>query len=134
MAHFLGASGATTFLKAVASAGATPGADLLPDAAAANRSVFYDPSGRAAQRGADLPVLRDPDKPAGGAARRHRREPDHRPRRRLGTSPPLIRGLPFDGGQLSMPMAAMLNLFALSALKLLGPTTPAPGSSSLLSL
>ncbi len=46
MAHFLGAGGATTFLKAVASAGATPGADLLPDAAAANRSVFYDPSGR----------------------------------------------------------------------------------------
>jgi len=42
MAHLLGAGGATTFLKAVESKGGTVAADLLPDAAAANRNIFYD--------------------------------------------------------------------------------------------
>jgi hypothetical protein len=42
MAHFLGASGATTFLKAVETKGSTVAADLLPEAAAANKSIFFD--------------------------------------------------------------------------------------------
>jgi hypothetical protein len=45
LAHFLGADGAARFLTAL---GATPeasAAPLFPDAAAANRSVFYDRSG-----------------------------------------------------------------------------------------
>ncbi len=42
LANFLGAGGATTFLKALQTNGATPAADLLPEAAANNRSVFYD--------------------------------------------------------------------------------------------
>jgi hypothetical protein len=42
MAHFLGAGGATTFLKALATKGNTAAADLLPDAAAANPGIFYD--------------------------------------------------------------------------------------------
>lgn len=42
MAHFLGAGGATTFLKAVERQGSTVAADLLPDAAAANHNIFYD--------------------------------------------------------------------------------------------
>lgn len=42
MAHFLGTGGATTFLKAVESKGSTVAADLLPDAAAANRGIFFD--------------------------------------------------------------------------------------------
>jgi Transglycosylase SLT domain len=42
MAHFLGASGATSFLKAVESKGGTIAADLLPEAASANRAIFYD--------------------------------------------------------------------------------------------
>jgi len=42
MAHFLGASGASAFLKAVETKGDMVAADLLPEAAAANRSVFYD--------------------------------------------------------------------------------------------
>jgi hypothetical protein len=46
-AHFLGASGAGSFLKAVQRDGGAPAADLFPDAAAANRAVFYDASGRA---------------------------------------------------------------------------------------
>jgi len=47
MAHFLGAGGATQFLKALDSKGNMPAAKLLPDAAAANPSIFYDSAGRA---------------------------------------------------------------------------------------
>jgi len=47
MAHFLGAGGATQFLMALDSKGDTSAAKLLPDAAAANPSIFYDGSGRA---------------------------------------------------------------------------------------
>lgn len=42
MAHFLGAAGATDFLKAVETKGNTIAADLLPEAAAANKAIFYD--------------------------------------------------------------------------------------------
>ena len=42
MAHFLGAGGATEFLKAMRSNASAIAADLLPDAAAANHAVFYD--------------------------------------------------------------------------------------------
>src|SRR5258708_2024111 len=45
MAHFLGASGAGKFLSALDAAPGTSGAKLLPDAAAANRGVFYDAQG-----------------------------------------------------------------------------------------
>lgn len=47
MAHFLGAGGATEFLKALGTGGNTIATKLLPDAAAANPSIFYDASGRA---------------------------------------------------------------------------------------
>ena len=47
MAHFLGASGATKFLTAVQKTPEKTGAELLPEAAAANRGAFYDKSGRA---------------------------------------------------------------------------------------
>ena len=46
-AHFFGPHGAAQFLRARDANGAAPGADLLPDAAAANRAVFYAPDGRA---------------------------------------------------------------------------------------
>jgi len=42
LAHFLGAGGDTRFLKAVEKNANTPAADLMPQAAAANRWVFYD--------------------------------------------------------------------------------------------
>ncbi len=42
LAHFLGAGGATRFLRAVDQNGQTPAATLLPEAANANRAVFYD--------------------------------------------------------------------------------------------
>lgn len=44
LAHFLGPGGARTFLKA---AGNAIAAQVLPKAAASNRSIFYDKSGRA---------------------------------------------------------------------------------------
>lgn len=47
LAHFLGAGGAARFLRTVANDGDVSGAELLPEAAAANPAVFYDRSGRA---------------------------------------------------------------------------------------
>ncbi len=47
LAHFLGAQGATSFIRQIESDGAAKAADLLPQAAAANRSVFYDDGGQA---------------------------------------------------------------------------------------
>ena len=41
LAHFLGAGGATSFLRAMQSDPAASAAALLPDAAAANRAIFY---------------------------------------------------------------------------------------------
>lgn len=133
LAHFLGAGGATAFLKTLSSNGSTAGADLLPDAAAANPAVFYGASGQklsiaeiygnfARRITADAQQLAS-SAPAAGTTT---------------TASPfgissLIQGLGFDGAQLSPSMAAMLNLFALSALKLLSPAAPplAPGLRSL---
>jgi hypothetical protein len=42
MAHFLGAGGASQFLRALEKNGATPAAKLLPEAAASNRGVFFE--------------------------------------------------------------------------------------------
>ncbi|MDX1921869.1 MAG: transglycosylase SLT domain-containing protein [Alphaproteobacteria bacterium] len=47
MAHFLGAGGASTFLKKMHAAPNAPAADFLPEAADANPSVFYSKTGRA---------------------------------------------------------------------------------------
>lgn len=45
MAHFLGSGGATTILRAVQTNPNASAAELLPKAAAANRTVFYDKEG-----------------------------------------------------------------------------------------
>lgn len=45
MAHFLGTSGAAKFLSALDATPNAPAASLMPDAAAANRGVFYDSDG-----------------------------------------------------------------------------------------
>lgn len=47
MAHFLGAGGASRFLSALSRSPATKAADLLPEAAAANRTIFYTKDGQA---------------------------------------------------------------------------------------
>lgn len=46
LAHFLGAGGATDFLTAMRGNPQAKAANLLPEAAAANRNVFYDANGR----------------------------------------------------------------------------------------
>jgi hypothetical protein len=51
LAHFLGAGGATAFLRAHDADPAAPAAPLLPDAAAANRPIFYAADGRARSLG-----------------------------------------------------------------------------------
>ena len=124
LAHFLGAAGATALLQAVAHNGDAVAAGLLPRAAAANRSVFFDDGGRArsvaeiyrsfahridseAQRLSDASAAANIDSAAPAGA------------------PDFVRRLGFDGRQLSQPMLAMLNALALSALQLLADPRPA---------
>ncbi|HVJ51395.1 MAG TPA: transglycosylase SLT domain-containing protein [Aliidongia sp.] len=47
LAHFLGAQGATDFVKQITHDGSAKAAEILPQAAAANKSVFYDSNGDA---------------------------------------------------------------------------------------
>ncbi|HXQ53207.1 MAG TPA: transglycosylase SLT domain-containing protein [Stellaceae bacterium] len=126
MAHFLGAGGATQFLRALESDGATPAADLLPDAAANNRGVFYDGAtgraksvaeiyrtlgGRIEQQANDFAGLAgDGDAvqgdmnetlPASG-----------------GAAPSVSRRFDFAGLHLSQPVAAMLDTLTLVALRI----------------
>jgi hypothetical protein len=134
MAHFLGANGAIAFLKAAGSAGGTPAADLLPAAAAANPGVFYDASGRklsvAEIYGNFTRRINDAAQQAAAAGPAPLAASTSTP----GVST-LISSLGFDGKELTTPLAAMLNLFALSALKLLNPLPAAaplaPGLRSL---
>jgi soluble lytic murein transglycosylase-like protein len=57
LAHFLGSGGARTFLAALAAEPGRPAAALLPQAAAANRPIFYD-SGRARSVGEVMELMR----------------------------------------------------------------------------
>jgi hypothetical protein len=128
LAHFLGAGGATTFLKAVSSAGTTAAADLLPDAAAANRAVFYD-TGTGRPRSVAEIYQSFTSKITADAQRLTRASaPAGLPTASADRSS-FIRNLSFDGHRLTPSMAAMLNVFAMSALKLLG-DEPSPTSSS----
>jgi hypothetical protein len=129
MAHFLGAGGATTFLKAVSSAGTTVAADLLPEAAAANRAVFYDTSTGRPRSVAEVYQSFTSKLTAEAQRLTSASAPAGRPAASADTSS-FIRSLSFDGHRLTPSMAAMLNVFAMSALKLLGdgpsPTLPPP--------
>ena len=57
-AHFLGAAGATTFLSALASDPGRSAAAMLPQAAAANRGIFYTPAGAARSVSGVMDVIR----------------------------------------------------------------------------
>jgi hypothetical protein len=120
MAHFLGANGAITFLKAVASAGGTPAADLLPEAAAANRDVFYGANGR---KLSVAEIYAGFSRRINGDAQRFAATAPtpSGPASSTADLPTLIQSLGFTGQELTPSMTAMLNLFALSALKLLAP-------------
>lgn len=58
LAHFLGIGGASRFLSALASDPGQSVADLLPQAAAANRRIFYDASGSARSVGGMMDLMR----------------------------------------------------------------------------
>lgn len=140
MAHFLGAGGATQFLKALDSKGDMPAAKLLPDAAAANPGIFYDGAGQAK-------TMRDIYQ---DVASRIERDATAFTRDALASTPPVSAPLPsfaiasvgsapgfgsdalgasggtsslghavdWSGVKLSAPMLHMLNIVALAALKM----------------
>lgn len=58
LAHFLGAAGAGKFLSALASDSGQRAASLMPQAAAANRAVFFDPNGAPRSLGQVMDLLR----------------------------------------------------------------------------
>ena len=58
LAHFLGAAGAGKFLSALASDPRQSAAALMPQAAAANRAVFFDPNGAQRSLGQVMDLLR----------------------------------------------------------------------------
>ena len=128
LAHFLGAAGATALLKAVAQNGDAVGAALLPGAAAANRSVFFDDSGRARSV---AEIYRSFAARVDGEAERCASLAADAADKATGTPaatdvPGFLSRLGFHGQQLSQPMVAMLNALALSALQLLaGPRATA---------
>jgi len=137
MAHFLGAGGATQFLKALDSKGDTPAAKLLPDAAAANPSIFYDSAGRAKSvreiyQSVAAKIEKDATAFAGGEM--PSAVPASSPSKSftvasvaetLGLSSPsgagtsaLGHAVDWSGVKLSAPMLQMLNVVALAALKM----------------
>jgi hypothetical protein len=138
MAHFLGAGGATEFLKALNTKGSTVAAKLLPDAAAANPTIFYDASGRAKTVGEIYQTVAtkiEKDASAFGDAAPTTTTPTSfslaaiadtvgNPSG-LGLSS-LGRSLDWSGAKLSAPMLAMLNVVALAALKMTDDNSDAP--------
>jgi hypothetical protein len=58
LAHFLGTGGASRFLAALATDPGQSAAALLPDAAAANRAVFFEQSGAARSLGQVMDLVR----------------------------------------------------------------------------
>ncbi len=130
MAHFLGAGGATQFLKALETKGTTPAADLLPEAAASNRSVFYDgETGRARSVAEIYHAL-------GGRIEQEAREFGGASDPAEGTSPSTSADatattgatprVDFAGLRLSQPLATILDSLTLAALNLAG-TPPQHG-------
>jgi len=139
MAHFLGAGGATQFLKALDSKGDAPAAKLLPDAAAANPNIFYDGSGHAktvreiyqavafkiekdaSAFAGDSPSTMPAASPSASFAVASLGSPlglgSDAPRESAGISS-LGHTVDWSGVKLSAPMLQMLNVVALAALKM----------------
>jgi Transglycosylase SLT domain len=135
MAHFLGAAGATSFLKALATKGGTSAADLLPDAAQSNPSIFYDSDGRARSVGAIYRMLgsrieQAADGFGGAAGTSDMSSSDVVAAMMQGSGSSLSPRLDFDGLNLTPPVASMLDALTLAALKLIGNNDPAARSGT----
>ncbi len=137
MAHFLGAAGATSFLKAVESKGNTVAADLLPEAAAANPSIFYDSQTGKARTVADIyhSLAAKIDKAAADLGGLGLSNGDAISVAQAGTGlAPSLAALghtvDWSGVKLSATVLDMLNVVALAAIKMSGTDGTAPYSTS----
>jgi hypothetical protein len=121
LAHFLGAGGATELLKAIRRNGTTPAADILPEAASANRSVFFD--GRTGEPRTVADLYRNFSNKIEKTATAYRNlgGPSLATATDGSATPSTLalRSGLFDGGRTSTPLAAF-NAMMLVALKLLG--------------
>lgn len=139
MAHFLGATGAGTFLKAVETKGNVAAADLLPEAASANKSIFFDSQTGKARTVADIyhSLASKIEKAASdlaGLASTSVQATASTPGKvasapvssGTGAVSSLGRKLDWSGAKLSGAILDLLNIVALAALKLSSTDRPAP--------
>jgi hypothetical protein len=120
-AHFLGAGGATRFLQALDAGGSVKAAELMPEAAAANRAVFYDPSGEAKTVQTIYRELSQKIEQQVSAWAQPAAAASAEPRV-AGAAMSVQPG--FRPPRLSRPMVQMLDALAFSALKLIDRPTP----------
>lgn len=123
MAHFLGAAGATAFLKAVETKGDTVAANILPEAAAANRGIFYDTQTGQARTVAEIyqTLAGKIDKEAsdlGGLAGSGTSSTAFDIASRATSTQAFGQGVSWSGIKLSNAVLDMLNVVALAALKM----------------
>ena len=142
MAHFLGASGASAFLKAVETKGNVAAADLLPEAAAANKGIFFDAQTGQARSVADIyhSLAGKIEKMAAelasfASAGANTATAQSAPSGASSSSPAmqgsgaassLGHALHWSADQVSGAVLNLLNIVALAALKLTGSESPAP--------
>jgi hypothetical protein len=125
LAHFLGASGATELLKAIQHNGATPAADILPEAASANRAVFFDGRTGEPRTVADLYRNFSNKIEKNATAYTELGGASFTPGATNGITAPsalVLRGGLLDGGRTGTPLSAF-NAIMMVALKLLGGTS-----------
>jgi hypothetical protein len=118
-AHFLGAGGAT--LQALDAGGSVKAAELMPEAAAANRAVFYDRSGEAKTVRTIYRELSQKIEQQVSAWAEPAVAPSAEPRVAAGT---MSVQPGFRPPRLSRPMVQMLDALAFSALKLIDRPLP----------
>ena len=118
LAHFLGAQGATSVVKSIEHDGSTKAADLLPQAAAANRSVFYDSA-----TGEAKTVAQIYQSFAAKIERQINQYSSATGDTSEGAVDVAVFKAPLDTPtKLNQPMLAMMNVIALAAMKLVGKT------------
>jgi hypothetical protein len=132
MAHFLGAAGATSFLKALDTNGNTSAAALLPEAAANNPGIFYDAAGNARSVASIYRALGSKIEESAtsysGMASSGLEDDGAASLASLAmpgaASPSASPRLDFAGLMLTPQVASMLDAMTLAALKLIGGNAP----------
>jgi len=118
LAHFLGASGATSVVKSIEHDGSAKAADLLPAAAAANKSVFYDST-----TGEAKTVSQIYQSFAAKIERQINQYSNATGDTSDGAVDAAVFKSPLDASsKLSQPVLAMMNVITLAAMKLVGDT------------